>query len=172
MQHRDGTYLPSQRHQPTNRRQNRDLLQIPLTSRDPLLANSAPTASSSTSPPTSADSATASPFNWLDLDRADAKPAPGEDLYFAIAADELHALSPPAAMPTSEELEKLSSAGAAAGQQPEGEVAAEPPREYKTYKRRWFGLLQLVLLNIIVSWDVGNSWERGFAVCSLGGRSG
>jgi FLVCR family MFS transporter 7 len=26
--------------------------------------------------------------------------------------------------------------------------------EFKTYKRRWFGLIQLVLLNIIVSWDV------------------
>jgi hypothetical protein len=26
---------------------------------------------------------------------------------------------------------------------------------YKVYKRRWFGLAQLVLLNIIVSWDVG-----------------
>lgn len=26
--------------------------------------------------------------------------------------------------------------------------------EYKVYKRRWFGLLQLTLLNIIVSWDV------------------
>ena len=26
--------------------------------------------------------------------------------------------------------------------------------EYKVYKRRWFGLFQLVLLNIIVSWDV------------------
>ena len=25
---------------------------------------------------------------------------------------------------------------------------------YKSYKRRWFGLLQLVLLNIVVSWDV------------------
>ena len=25
---------------------------------------------------------------------------------------------------------------------------------YKTYKRRWFGLLQLVLLNVVVSWDV------------------
>lgn len=25
---------------------------------------------------------------------------------------------------------------------------------YKTYKRRWFGLVQLTLLNIIVSWDV------------------
>ena len=28
------------------------------------------------------------------------------------------------------------------------------PVEYKVYKSRWFGLMQLVLLNIIVSWDV------------------
>jgi len=28
---------------------------------------------------------------------------------------------------------------------------------YKTYKRRWFGLLQLTLLNIVVSWDVSIS---------------
>lgn len=26
--------------------------------------------------------------------------------------------------------------------------------EYKVYKRRWFGLMQLTLLNIIISWDV------------------
>ena len=26
--------------------------------------------------------------------------------------------------------------------------------EYRVYKRRWFGLMQLVLLNVIVSWDV------------------
>ena len=31
---------------------------------------------------------------------------------------------------------------------------AVAPTVYRTYKRRWFGLLQLVLLNIIVSWDV------------------
>lgn len=30
----------------------------------------------------------------------------------------------------------------------------EGAREFKVYKRRWFGLVQLVLLNIIVSWDV------------------
>lgn len=28
------------------------------------------------------------------------------------------------------------------------------PASYRVYKRRWFGLFQLVLLNIIVSWDV------------------
>lgn len=26
--------------------------------------------------------------------------------------------------------------------------------EYRVYKRRWFGLIQLVLLNIVVSWNV------------------
>lgn len=26
--------------------------------------------------------------------------------------------------------------------------------QYKVYKRRWFGLMQLVLLNIVLSWDV------------------
>ena len=35
------------------------------------------------------------------------------------------------------------------------EVAGE--RVYKVYKRRWFGLVQLVLLNIIVSWDVSRT---------------
>lgn len=36
-----------------------------------------------------------------------------------------------------------------------GEDAEVPGgRVYKVYKRRWFGLVQLVLLNIIVSWDV------------------
>lgn len=28
------------------------------------------------------------------------------------------------------------------------------PVEYRTYKRRWFGLIQLSLMNIVVSWDV------------------
>lgn len=31
-----------------------------------------------------------------------------------------------------------------------------PTGGYKTYKRRFFGLAQLVLLNIIVSWDVSS----------------
>ncbi|MBE3050277.1 hypothetical protein IMZ48_48825 [Candidatus Bathyarchaeota archaeon] len=39
-----------------------------------------------------------------------------------------------------------------------GEAALEEtaPGEtvYRTYKRRWFGLVQLVLLNVVVSWDV------------------
>ncbi|KAE9370390.1 MFS general substrate transporter [Stipitochalara longipes BDJ] len=37
----------------------------------------------------------------------------------------------------------------------DGTEAADGTRErvYKVYKRRWFGLVQLVLLNIIVSWD-------------------
>lgn len=31
---------------------------------------------------------------------------------------------------------------------------SESPVRYRVYKRRWFGLVQLVLLNIIVSWGV------------------
>jgi hypothetical protein len=38
----------------------------------------------------------------------------------------------------------------ARGSADEGEAVYE----YKVYKRRWFGLVQLTLLNIIVSWDV------------------
>lgn len=30
-------------------------------------------------------------------------------------------------------------------------------QQYRVYKRRWVGLIQLVLLNIIISWDVSKS---------------
>lgn len=36
---------------------------------------------------------------------------------------------------------------------------------YKVYKRRWFGLLQLTLMNIIVSWDVSLSLVFLFPHC-------
>ena len=35
-----------------------------------------------------------------------------------------------------------------------GEQDEQAPPVYRVYKRRWFGLMQLVLMNIIVSWDV------------------
>lgn len=38
--------------------------------------------------------------------------------------------------------------------QDHGEEHATPV--YRVYKRRWFGLMQLVLMNIIVSWDVSS----------------
>ena len=52
--------------------------------------------------------------------------------------------------------------GTDAGAEPgEGEGAAlgataqrRGDMEYRVYRRRWFGLIQLTLLNIIVSWDV------------------
>jgi len=28
------------------------------------------------------------------------------------------------------------------------------PTEYRTYRRRWFGLITLTVMNIVVSWDV------------------
>jgi flagellar capping protein FliD len=34
------------------------------------------------------------------------------------------------------------------------DVIDEPVGTYKVYKRRWFGLVQLALLNIVTSWDV------------------
>ncbi|KAL2119596.1 hypothetical protein VTJ04DRAFT_6557 [Mycothermus thermophilus] len=48
--------------------------------------------------------------------------------------------------------------GAAAAAARDDEAAAgattdQQQPQYRTYKRRWFGLLQLTLLNIIVSWD-------------------
>lgn len=30
--------------------------------------------------------------------------------------------------------------------------------EYRVYKIRWFGLMQLILLNIVVSWDVSRNF--------------
>lgn len=33
-------------------------------------------------------------------------------------------------------------------------VESETHVEYRVYKRRWFGLIQLVLLNIVESWGV------------------
>lgn len=40
------------------------------------------------------------------------------------------------------------------GAEAAGAMQVAEPTVYRTYKRRWFGLLQLVLLNLIVSWDV------------------
>jgi FLVCR family MFS transporter 7 len=36
----------------------------------------------------------------------------------------------------------------------DGSIRQGTSTEYRTYKRRWFGLAQLTLMNIIVSWDV------------------
>ena len=47
-----------------------------------------------------------------------------------------------------------SGAGAEADRDGAVAEAAAVGVEYKVYKRRWFGLVQLTLLNIIVSWDV------------------
>lgn len=40
-------------------------------------------------------------------------------------------------------------------------VSAAEMVEYKVYRRRWFGLVQLTLLNVIVSWDVSLSTSSG-----------
>jgi len=40
------------------------------------------------------------------------------------------------------------------GEERDGSIRQGASTEYRTYKRRWFGLIQLTLMNIIVSWDV------------------
>ncbi len=58
--------------------------------------------------------------------------------------------------------EEEDAAAAAAGRGVEGGAAAangviaHGGATYKVYRRRWFGLFQLALLNIIVSWDVSS----------------
>lgn len=37
--------------------------------------------------------------------------------------------------------------------------------QYKVYKRRWFGLFQLVLLNVIISWDVSVTITLRLHIC-------
>jgi hypothetical protein len=39
------------------------------------------------------------------------------------------------------------------------EVAAAGTAQYRVYKIRWFGLAQLVLMNIVVSWDVSSPFR-------------
>jgi hypothetical protein len=77
-----------------------------------------------------------------------------------------------------------SSAGAH-GREEEGEARASTPQRrpwarkrksyshahFKVYKRRWFGLAQLVLLNVVVSWDVSIYSDcRAYIACRSGGR--
>lgn len=38
-------------------------------------------------------------------------------------------------------------------------TSSAAPTQYRTYKRRWFGLVQLVLMNIVVSWCVSSPSE-------------
>ena len=41
----------------------------------------------------------------------------------------------------------------------DGSIRQGASTEYRTYKRRWFGLIQLTLMNIIVSWDVSLKFQ-------------
>lgn len=53
---------------------------------------------------------------------------------------------------------KLNESGVIGDAPEHGEThVSSGPHHFKVYKRRFFGLLQLTLLNIIVSWDVSIS---------------
>ena len=75
------------------------------------------------------------PFTWLDLEPIDS------------TDDDKHALYRHEMTNTKGNKEMAESPPQANGPQSETQV-------YRTYKRRWFGLVQLILLNIVVSWDV------------------
>ena len=49
---------------------------------------------------------------------------------------------------------------------------SDEPVVYKVYKIRWFGLMQLVLLNIVVSWDVSTTVSIEKKISSLISYSG
>jgi hypothetical protein len=70
-------------------------------------------------------------YTWLDIDPNDTI-MPGDDKS-ALA----HEMSVASSSPSATSARRASMAP-----------------EYRTYKRRWFGLIQLILLNIVVSWDV------------------
>ena len=63
--------------------------------------------------------------------------------------------SPPGSGST-EEQSRFALSGVDSGQAPFMEGGGAPV-VYKVYRRRWFGLIQLVLLNIVVSWDVSTT---------------
>jgi hypothetical protein len=49
------------------------------------------------------------------------------------------------------------------GAGPDGGVPGSDVVVYRVYKRRWFGLVQLTLLNVIVSWDVSTLFTSTFS---------
>lgn len=54
-----------------------------------------------------------------------------------------------------DDLERIvDGSGGDAGTLEDGSVVDRAGAEYKVYKKRWFGLVALTFLNIIVSWDV------------------
>lgn len=82
--------------------------------------------------------------------------APGETA-FEMNTVAAHATHPPSGPGSPKAEACLTRAGSGVGT--ETGVAGV---EYKVYKRRWFGLIQLTLLNIIVSWDVSGVFFYSF----------
>lgn len=58
------------------------------------------------------------------------------------------------------------------GQRTIGEETVTAPTEYRVYKRRWLGLVQLTLMNIVVSWDVSPLWSLELQIMSANQASG
>jgi hypothetical protein len=89
-------------------------------------------------------------INWLSLESLDIK----SDEAKTSAVKHVETLSEPRSRSPSSRGNLSSRENTSAGAM-EQRLPPQPVSEYKTYKRRWFGLFQLILLNIVVSWDVG-----------------
>lgn len=87
---------------------------------------------------------------WRQLNDDDTKRGPSDEV--AIEMEQAPSRTEDADKATPAPLDGVRHASARTGA-----IRTTTAGEYKVYKRRWFGLVQLTLLNIIVSWDVSRS---------------
>jgi hypothetical protein len=116
---------------------------------------------------------TAHPITWLNLDRIDVNESKGATsdshkpggYYGGGVATKIREMDSPVT-PSSQDTityrdNPMLNRNDGAGDRPPRNLVMDrtptTPPVFKTYKRRWFGLLQLVLLNIVVSMDVSNT---------------
>ena len=83
-----------------------------------------------------------------------------------IAHDSFASNSAPAEPRGEPQPQEEARAGGMFGRKRKSNIPTYSHANFKVYKRRWFGLGQLVLLNIVVSWDVRTS----FLLCPLHGH--
>jgi len=87
----------------------------------------------------------------LTQEKTDSTMGAGGSSQWKEITDESHAADPHHGTTAAASVELADRDDAAAER---GAAAGTTTTTYKVYKRRWFGLVQLTLLNIIVSWDV------------------
>lgn len=114
---------------------------------------------------TSGENGNGSPIGWMDLKNMGSKiRVRGQKDKNVLRNTDSNASADPSALSEVTSNDGLLSgedgagdgAGGVEGSRTVNGDAGHGAATYKVYKRRWFGLFQLALLNIIVSWDVSN----------------